>query len=189
MVIIVENAAPGQNTDGQNTDGQNTDGENALEHESGKDGQIQFFGPACNFSVDILSICVMSWSHQYPKYSLWHLIKLKHHILEWPLRKQVSWKHYGWFPFVLQKEYLRHLEITLGPEGRASFSVLQLNIATLMVHCVLVWQNERHFSWAKAKIQLICETRGKIFLWNEQSEWSNNWILSRGSTREANFAK
>ena len=38
--------APGQNTDGQNTDGQNTDAENAWEHELGKNGQIQFFGPA-----------------------------------------------------------------------------------------------------------------------------------------------
>ena len=41
---------------------QNTDGENVLVHELGKNGQIQFFGPACNFSVGILSICVLSWS-------------------------------------------------------------------------------------------------------------------------------
>ena len=38
--------APRQNTDGQNTYGQNTDAENDLEHELGKNGQIQFFGPA-----------------------------------------------------------------------------------------------------------------------------------------------
>ena len=54
--------APGQNTDGKNTDGQNTDGKNALEHELGKNGKIQIFGPACNFSVGILSIYVLSWS-------------------------------------------------------------------------------------------------------------------------------
>ena len=47
---------------GQNTDGQNTDGENAWEHESGKNGQIQYFGPANNFSIGILSIFVLSWS-------------------------------------------------------------------------------------------------------------------------------
>ena len=58
----MEQRAPGQNTDGQNTDGQNTDGENALEHELGHNGQNQFFGPACNFSVGILSICLLSWS-------------------------------------------------------------------------------------------------------------------------------
>ena len=46
------NKAPGQNTDGQNTDG-----ESVLEPELGKNGKIQFlfFGPACNFSIRLLS--------------------------------------------------------------------------------------------------------------------------------------